>query len=51
MFTGLLPNNFVSNITDTMIALFNALSPYTTLVLGILGVAVLLSIIISSLKG
>ena len=51
MFDGLLPVDFVSNTTATMIDLFSALSPYTTLVLGILGVAVLLSIIIGSLKG
>ena len=51
MFTGLLPTTFVASTTATMIDLFTALSPYTTLVLGILGVAVLLSIIIGSLKG
>lgn len=52
MFTILaLPNNFVASTTETMSQLFTDLSPITILIMGILLVAVLLSILIGTLKG
>ena len=45
-----LPNNFVSTITGYMSDLFTDLSPYITLVLGIILGTLVISIIINTLR-
>lgn len=44
-----LPNNFVSDITANASTLVNDLSPYTTLVIGVLLAVVVISVLISTL--